>query len=114
MEFFLIDSYEVAVLMGYSSVRQLFLWVKPPAQERPATRIILLNFRVNDPPRPNLAKGSDPMQILLPLGDFDDIYHILQTESPAYIQLEGVRAGVGLRIGNFKEPLGEGFTDKAD
>jgi hypothetical protein len=110
----LIESYQVASLGGYSTARQLFLKVKPIDQEEPAQEIILLSFKEMNPPKPSVVKGGSLFQILMPLRDFDDIYRILQTEKPLYLEVETSRFDVKLRIGTWDEPLGEGPEDISD
>lgn len=114
MDYLLVESYSVAWLTGYASVRQLFLRIKPPDQERPATDTVLLSFHEKAPPSPNFKDGS-PFQVFLPRSEFDDLYRILQTESPVYIQLERLRNNdTGVRIGTFKESVGEGEADLSE
>src|SRR6476469_6849152 len=91
MDYFLVESYFVAWLTGYASVRQLFLRIKPPDQERPATDTILLSFHEKAPPSPNFKQGS-PFQVFLPRSEFDDLYRILQTESPCTSSSNGCGA----------------------
>ncbi len=51
----------------------------------------------------------------LPPEDFRDVYHILQTERPVYVNwsTEGGKEVDYLSIGTRQEPLGEGFSDRS-
>jgi hypothetical protein len=110
MDTLLIFSYYVAVLTGYRSARQIFLDVGPEGSRGPS-RQILLSFLDGTLPVPNFDRDSPELKIYFPLRDFDDIYRILRTEKPAYIQIERPEANFEVRIGTFAEPLGEGTPD---
>ena len=120
-----VDNYQVHMVRNHKShgpiqagERRLFLLHLKPGQR--ANNIVTVHLHYSD----NWAAdymgekaSANHIVVVLPFDDFDDHYHLLQTESPVYASWsysENPREPDA--IGRFSlstsaEPVGEGFVD---
>lgn len=100
-----VDNYKVFVFRGSTGdQRWLQLRLKPTGHR------VDLQF-YSSPPSDWVSIGSTVSKIHLPLNRYDDMYHVLQTESPVYFQAFEFGTTRFAGITTDPEATGEGFGD---
>ena len=110
-----IKSYEVIVQRSAESpIRRVLRLDLKPIRGNPV-KTAEISF---EPDPKSLGDLSDSTPLLrLPLDDFDNAYHLLQTEKPVYFSWgfdEGGEKLAWCDLSTTEEPIGEGFTDMSD
>jgi hypothetical protein len=111
-----IASYKAGVCRSKAPgpVRWVTLQLESPEQDLTA---VSLFFYEQPPPELGFANRTTRQLIAnLQASDFDSLYHLLQTEKPAFVgwQLEaGSDNVVSVAVSTSEEPLGEGFVDRS-
>ena len=110
MPHFQIGSYVVGTVR-YSGPIERFIYLTPEAGYSGPITNAYLYFRVSPPDfgyvTPSVVVPS------LPLSDFDDFYHILQTEKPSYLRwgTDSANKITSCGVQTTAEPIGEGLKD---
>lgn len=106
-----IQSYKVIVQrsLGSPARRLLRLALKPRRGNPVKTADLVFEAR----PRSLGDLGDSTPLLRLPLEDFEDCYHVLQTEKPVHLAASTGPTGKVIYVGLTSDPeaLGEGFKD---
>jgi hypothetical protein len=109
-----IGSYKVLLVRGegYTFFRTLALLPKAPDNKR--VEAVFIGFHDGSVENFGYSGGEREVYCWAPMCDFNDFYHVLQTEKPLFLEWT-FESGSG-RITSYQlrsaaEPLGEGFRD---
>ncbi len=111
-----IETYRAGVTRRASDPISRYLFLEPaPGQTGPGS----VGVRIHFEPEPDEIgyRSDEVLLVTLPESFFADMYHILQTESPAFFTWQLDESGDRLlqcAVGTVEEPTGEGFEDQSD
>lgn len=111
-----IATYRVGVTRRASDEISRYLFLEPaPGQAAFAN----IGVRIHFEPAPEHIGywANEILLVTLPESLFADMYHIVQTESPAFFHWRLDESGNQITrcsIGTLEEPIGEGFEDRSD
>jgi hypothetical protein len=111
-----IGSYKVLLVRGegYSFFRTLALLPRAADRDEKTVDAVFIGFHDGSVDNFGYSGGGREVYCWAPMSDFDNFYHVLQTEKPLF--LEWTFEGNSGRVTSFQlrsaaEPLGEGFRD---
>lgn len=109
-----ISTYKVVVSrhVDQGEVRHLYLEVD--SSETGAFKHFAVYFYEKDPDSLGYVNPDNGyVVLLLPVREFDNIHHVLQTEKEVYANWYAANGNnlVWFQLGTSEEPVGEGFTD---
>ena len=108
-----VDSYSVGVIRRKSEMIKRFITCVPEPGNEAGIDSLVIYFL----PYEQSVGYYDQRTVVgfLPPEDYRDVYHVLQTESPVYINwaLKGEKDLEYLSVGTRQEPPGEGFEDRS-
>jgi hypothetical protein len=110
-----IAAYRVGVTSRASDEISRYLFLDPAPDDTAAgSRGVRIHF---EPDPPEIGYWADGLLLVtLPERFFADMYHIVQTESPAFFNWRLDERGERIArcsIGTLEEPTGEGFEDRS-
>ena len=110
-----IASYRVGITRRASDEISRYLFLDPTPGETEAAAI---GVRIHFEPDPQEIGywAEDLLLVTLPESYFADMYHLVQTESPAFFNWrldEGGERIARCSVGTLEEPTGEGFEDRS-
>jgi hypothetical protein len=111
-----IGSYQVVVSRHVEQAEVRHLYMEADPSESGAFKHFALYFYEKESDSLGYMNSDNGHLVpFLPLRDFDNIYHILQTEKKVYANWHaaGDNKLVWFQVGTSSEPLGEGLTDQS-
>ncbi len=111
-----IATYRVGVTRRASDAISRYLFLEPAPGEVAHGKV---GVRIHFEPHPDDIgyRADERLLVTLPESFFADMYHITQTESPAFFHWQFDESGnrlVSCSVGTLEEPTGEGFEDRSD
>jgi len=94
--------------LGYCRVLRLQL----ASTDEQGTHEAVLKFVDADTIK-QVAITPEHSEVILPLADFNDMYHLLQTEKPVFLTAFDEAGSLFCGLSTDPEPLGEGFSDNS-
>ena len=111
-----IESYKVEAQIGAGSDRLIILKIKESIEDETDIRDAFLNFGDSfDGNAEQVGAVSETLiSLFFPTAYYSDVYHILQTESPVFLDWTTNDAGKidFAAVTSNEEPLGEGMRDQ--
>lgn len=111
-----IATYRVGVTRRASDAISRYLFLEPaPGQQETGNVGVRIHFQPH--PEDIGYRTDELLLVTLPESFFADMYHIAQTESPAFFHWQLDRSNNRIAhcsIGTLEEPVGEGFEDRSD
>ncbi len=108
-----VNSYSVGIIRRAAELITRFITCIPEPSEGQELDSVVIYFM----PEQESVGYQDGKTVVgfLPREDFGDVYHILQTETPVYINwgIKGEKEVEYLSVGTRQEPAGEGFHDRS-
>ena len=90
---FVIELYTVAIYRSSDLDGDRVLFLQPPATDTGEFKLVTIAFYEVDPPDlGELNPHEKAVAVTLPARDFDAMYHLVQTEKPAFVEWESNHA----------------------
>jgi hypothetical protein len=109
-----VRSYKILLVRGegYTFFRTLALL--PSAADKQKVEAVFIGFHDGSVESFGYSGGDRDVYCWAPMSDFDNFYHVLQTEKPLFFEwsFEATTGRVvSYQLRSAEEPLGEGFRD---